>query len=203
MIFYSQDCVPFYLACETLHVSNVLHVLSVLDTSSPFWSDSLTRDASLAPGLAFSPFWFMLWQLSELKLCWIGLGLWKTLQVLKFQLFTVSVLPVPPWWSFCSWLSTESNPWASGCSPKSEGRESTTMEKSTWCYCIHFSQLALRFQNQFYSICSHSYEMSKGAKQFHDCIIWVNSEGPGWMYSHDLEIYAYQHKINNNNSNDK
>ena len=84
MVFYSQDCVPFYLVYETLPASNVLHILSVLDTSNPllqlhwcvpFWSNSLTRGASLAPGLAFSRFWFVLWQLSKLKLCCIGLGL--------------------------------------------------------------------------------------------------------------------------------
>lgn len=33
--FYSQDCIPFYLVYETLPVSNVPHILSVLDTSNP------------------------------------------------------------------------------------------------------------------------------------------------------------------------
>ena len=64
MVFYIRDSIPFYLAYETLDVSNILHILSVLDTGHPllqlhrcipFWSDSL-RGASLAPGLAFSPF---------------------------------------------------------------------------------------------------------------------------------------------------
>lgn len=147
MVLYIRDSIPFYLAYETLDVSTILYILSILDTGHPllqfhwcvpFWSESLTRGTSLAPGLAFSPFYFVLWQLSKLKLCWIGLGLWKTLQVLKFKLFGESVLPLPRWWSFCSRLSTEWNPGARGCSSKSEGRGSTTTEKSTGCQCISF-----------------------------------------------------------------
>lgn len=120
----------------------------------------LNKGTSLAPGLAFSPFYFVLWQLSKLKLCWIGLGLWKTLQVLKFK-FGESVLPL-----HADEVSVHGCPQSGILEPEAvplrvKGGGSTTAEVQPGVGASLSSQLALRFQNHRYFICSHSQEMAR------------------------------------------